>query len=129
MASSLFAGRRVLWLPLDYDWQPPSAAVRHCCETMAMSLELSCDLHSDPFECPDVPLVFHEIFGEYGIPIRDGGPGYLLIDHCPWCGGKLPEGARDRWFDTIDAGGLGDTPTALLPERLRTAAWREQANS
>ena len=96
---------------------------------MAASLEMSCDMHTEPFDCPDVPLVFHEIFGEYGIRIRDGGASYLLIAHCPWCGDSLPESSRDLWFDTIEAAGLADTHTADLPERYRTAAWRAQAHS
>jgi hypothetical protein len=122
--SAIFVGRRVLWVPLDLAWHPPSALVEHCCTTMSMSLELDCDQHADPFDCPDVPLVFHEIFGEYGIPIRDGSASYLLITNCPWCGAKLPESGRDRWFDMIDAAGLADTPTAELPERMRSAVWR-----
>ncbi len=129
MSSALFAGRRVLWMPLDYDWQRPSPAATHCCATMTASLEMSCDMHDEPFDCPDVPLVFHEIFGEYGIPIRDGSASYLLISHCPWCGAGLPESGRDLWFDTIETAGLEETPTALLPERLRTAAWRTHAHS
>ena len=81
-------------------------------------------MHDDPFDCPDVVVVFHEIFGEYGIPIRDGGASYLLISHCPWCGVALPKSCRDRWFDTIEAAGLEESPTAMLPEHLRTAIWR-----
>ncbi|MDX2158204.1 MAG: hypothetical protein SFW09_17015 [Hyphomicrobiaceae bacterium] len=114
-------------MPLDYDWQPPSAEASHCCAAMAASLDMSCEQHNDPFECPDVALVHHEIFGEYGIPIRDGGAGYLLISHCPWCGSALPEGGRDRWFDAIEAAGLADTPTAELPEHFRSSAWRRRA--
>lgn len=116
-------------MPLDYEWRPPSPVVRHCCATMAKSLEMSCDLHADPFDCPDVPVVFHEIFGEYGIPIRDGGASYLLISHCPWCGHILPASSRDRWFDSIEAAGLSDTPIDTFPERYRTAAWRTGAQS
>lgn len=129
MSAALHAGRRVLWLPLDFDWQPPSELVEHCCSTMAASLELDCDVHEDPFECPDVPLVFHEIFGEYGIPVRDGGATYLLIAHCPWCGAELPESSRDLWFDTLETSGLADTPTARLPESMRSAAWRMRTHS
>ncbi|MGE0768488.1 MAG: hypothetical protein AB7L90_18705 [Hyphomicrobiaceae bacterium] len=122
MSAALFSGRRVLWLPLDHDWLPPSALAEHCCSTMARSLELHCDQHADPFDCPDVALVFHEIFGEYGIPVRDGGASYLLITHCPWCGAELPASSRDLWFDTLESAGLADTPTAELPERMRSAA-------
>ncbi len=26
----------------------------------------------------------------YGIPINDGGASMIVIQYCPWCGGKLP---------------------------------------
>jgi len=129
MSAALFASRRVLWMPLDYEWRPSSPVALHCCATMTASLEMSCGQHTDPFDCPDVSLVFHEIFTEYGMPIRDGGSSYLLISHCPWCGARLPESGRDLWFDTIEAAGLADTPMAQLPERFRTAQWRSRAQS
>ncbi len=53
MSASFHAGRRVLWMPLDHHWQPPSDAARHCCPDMARSLMLDCEQHSDPFECDD----------------------------------------------------------------------------
>ncbi|MEZ5844405.1 MAG: hypothetical protein R3D27_11840 [Hyphomicrobiaceae bacterium] len=124
MSARLFPARRVMWMPLDHDWQPPSPAARHCCGEMAAALEMSCDLHTDPFDCPDVSLVFHELFAEYGIPIRDGGAGYLLISNCPFCGTALPASRRDDWFDAVEAENLADTPFDTLPERFRTAQWR-----
>jgi hypothetical protein len=129
MSSLIFPGRRVLWLPLDHAWQPPSPMVEHCCTTMAASLVLDCEQHADPFDCPDVPLVYHELFGEYGIPVRDGGMTYVLISNCPWCGAPLPDSSRDLWFDTLEAAGLEDTPTAHLPAHLRLAAWRTRTQS
>jgi hypothetical protein len=96
---------------------------------MAQSLEMACDQHGDPFECPDVALIHHDLFGEYGIPIRDGGPSYIVIVHCPWCGTALPASARDAWFDAVDAAGLADMPTADLPELYRTSAFRKLLRS
>lgn len=87
MSKPLFPTRRVLWLPLDYTWQPSTPEMQHCCREMAAALEFDCADHADPFDCPDTVIVFHEIFGEYGLPIRDGGPSYLVISHCPFCGG------------------------------------------
>lgn len=124
MLAALFPQRRLLWLPLDYAWAPPQPDEQHCCQTMHRSLELSCDQHDSPFECPDVALVHNDLFGEYGIPIRDGGPSYLLISHCPWCGATLPKSARDAWFDAVDASGLALTPYAELPPHLRAPAFR-----
>lgn len=129
MSERLFSERRVLWLPLEFDWQPPTATVMHCCDEMAAALEFPCEQHSDPFECPDTVLVYHELFEEYGIPIRDGGVSYLVISHCPFCGIKLPESGRDAWFDAIEAAGLDEMPFNELPEKFQTAAWRKDRRS
>lgn len=91
---------------------------------MTAALSFDCGLHSDPFDCPDTVLIFHEVFAEYGLPIRDGGTTYLLISNCPFCGGKLPESGRDAWFDKTEAEGLEDAPFAELPEAYRSGAWR-----
>lgn len=123
MSRALFSSRRVLWLPLDYAWQPPSAARRHCCSEMAAALAYDCDQHADPFDCPDTVLVFHELFSEYGLPIRDGGQSYLVISNCPFCGAKLPESGRDAWFDALEAAGLDEVDFADLPERFRVGGW------
>ena len=63
-------------------------------------------------------------FTEYGIPIRDGGMSYLLIDHCPWCGMRLPESQRDRWFDAVEAAALDPDDLDKLPERFLSVGWR-----
>lgn len=125
MSARLFPARRVLWLPLDFDWQPPSAAAEHCCEEMAAALEFDCEQHGDPFDCPDTVIIYHEPFEEYGIPIRDGGASYLLLSHCPFCGAKLPESGRDAWFDAIEVAELEDVPFTELPEKFQTAAWQK----
>jgi hypothetical protein len=126
MSAGLFPARRVLWVPLDFDWQPPGAGVSHCCDEMAAALEFDCAQHADPFECPDTILVYHEPFEEYGVPIRDGGASYLVILHCPFCGAKLPESGRHSWFHAIEAAGHEDTPFSELPDKYQTAAWRKQ---
>jgi hypothetical protein len=112
----------VLWLPLDYQWRPGGDHARHCCAEMQAALEFDCADHDDPFDCPDTVLVFHELFGEYGIPIRDGGISYLLLDHCPFCSTRLPEGRRDAWFDALEAAGLEDTSFADLPAEFRNVS-------
>lgn len=116
---------RVHWMPFDLEWKPASPLVEHCCASMSVALEHRCDQHKDPFECPDTALVFHEPFGEYGVPVRDGTMSYYLIAHCPWCGVRLPPSQRDRWFDATDAlEAAGASPFDPLPERFLTAAWR-----
>lgn len=124
MSARLFPSRRVLWLPLDFQWRPPNEPTQLCCSEMAAALEFRCEQHSDPFECPDTLLVFHEPFQEFGIPIRDGGMSYLLISVCPFCGSDLPDTGRNAWFDAVEAAGLDDMPFDKLPDRFQTAAWR-----
>ncbi len=125
MSRELFQARRVFWMPFDYRWQPPGGATRHCCGEMAAALAFECEQHTDPFDCPDTLIVFHELFGEYGLPVRDGGASYLVISNCPFCGGRLPESGRDAWFDALEAEGLEDVAFDELPPRYRTAAWRD----
>jgi hypothetical protein len=40
-------------------------------------------------------ILYVEKFGEYGIPVLDGGTSYIILDFCPWCGAKLPISKRD----------------------------------
>lgn len=124
MSAGLFSSYRVMWMPLDLEWRPATAAVRHCCKEMAAALEHACDQHATPFECPDTVLVYHQPFNEYGIPIRDGSASYLVVTHCPWCGVSLPESAREAWFDETDGLGLSDAPLEALPAKYLTKAWR-----
>lgn len=116
---ALYPGRRVLWMPFDFDWQMPSAGTQHCCNKMDAALDYACDNHADPFECGDYALVYHPLFHEYGLVIRDGGMSYLLIDFCPFCAVKLPERRRDWWFDEVERLGLEDIDFADLPDTLR----------
>lgn len=61
-----------------------------CCEYMTGQLEQRCDLHPDPFDCPDAVLIYDPVSRSYGLPVRDGGSGRIVIKHCPWCGVRLP---------------------------------------
>lgn len=60
----------------------------YCCDQMQAHSELSCDLHSDPHDCPDVQVIWSAQHGP-GLPIRDGGRSILCINFCPWCGTNL----------------------------------------
>jgi uncharacterized protein DUF6980 len=63
--------------------------MKYCCAMMKQSVEYSCTGHPDPFDCPDSLILFNEKAEEYGIIVHDGGTGYVVIRHCPWCGSKL----------------------------------------
>jgi hypothetical protein len=124
MSTSLYPGRRVMWLPLDHAYRPPGKDHRCCCPAMVAALDFRCDQHTDPFDCPDGLIVYHEPFDEFGIAVHDGGTSYVLIQHCPWCGAKLPDSQRERWFDALEAIGITSTEAAEVPPEFLTASWR-----
>lgn len=114
---------RVLWMPLDRPWAPPSDTSSFCCADMAHRLELTCDQHADPFECGDNTVVYNEIFDEFGLVVHDGGASYIVIAFCPWCGTRLPESQRERWFDETEAKGFTDE---TMPPEYRSGEWRRR---
>ena len=111
-----------MWMPFGYPYQVPSPDTPRCCKAMAAALDFECSEHDDPFACNDALMIYHEPFDEYGIVVHDGGPSYVLIRHCPWCGTPLPESQRDSWFDETDAKGIPGE-NGYPPEYL-SAAWR-----
>jgi hypothetical protein len=84
-------------MPLEVSWSP-STSVEHCCASMVDAVRVDCQVHGDPFSCPDSLVIFNEVMNEYGLIIHDGTASYVLIDHCPWCGTRL---AGKRALDTV----------------------------
>jgi hypothetical protein len=95
---------------------------RVCCEVMRDQLNHSCEQHPDAFDCPDQLVSYLPEFDEFGLIIHDGGQSCSAISFCPWCGSKLPESKRDRWFEELESLGL-DPDDPQLPEKYRTDAW------
>jgi hypothetical protein len=94
----------------------------HCCEDMKREVEKVCELHPDPFDCPDCLILYAPEFREYGLIVHDGGSSKCGIRFCPWCGIRLPESLRDRWFADMDR--LGINPwEEEVPEEFQSAAW------
>lgn len=96
---------------------------RHCCQSMAEMLNDHCEQHSDPFECPDRLIFYSAKFDEYGIIIHDAGSAYSKIEFCPWCGAKLPDSKRDRWFAELEQLGLQHPADEDIPAPYLTDAW------
>jgi hypothetical protein len=92
---------------------------------MVDALDFRCSHHKTPFECADALVVYNEIMNEFGIIIHDGTASYLLIDRCPWCGTRLPQSARDAWFERVDALELPENATP--PLEFLPGAWRRRA--
>lgn len=57
-----------------------------CCESMQAALEMNCDTHDDPFECPDSLIAYNEALNQFALIVHDGGRDVVVIRHCPWCG-------------------------------------------
>ncbi|MFD4932304.1 DUF6980 family protein [Peribacillus butanolivorans] len=65
---------------------------KHCCDDMAYHANFKCEIHENPFECPDKLVIYYEKDNEYGLIIHDGGSSSIEILFCPWCSKKLSEG-------------------------------------
>lgn len=98
----------------------------YCCGALKQHVEHRCSVHPNPFDCPDHVVVYLPQFDEFGLVIRDGGNGsgesYLEIVYCPWCGTKLPESKRDRYFEQLEARGI-DPATDTIPIKFYSDAW------
>jgi hypothetical protein len=63
---------------------------------MTDAVLFTCSQHPDQFECPDALVYYNARFDEYGLIVHDGGASVVSIEHCPWCGSKLPASNRDQ---------------------------------
>ena len=61
----------------------------HCCEDMVYHANFECDIHDNPFECPDNVIIYDGNNNDFGLIIHDGGTSSIAISYCPWCGLEL----------------------------------------
>jgi len=94
-----------------------------CCDEMRRQATSSCDQHADRFECPDNLVSFYPRFREYGLIVHDSGGSVCGIAFCPWCGTRLPESLRDRWFDELERRGIDNPEDA--PADMLTDTWAD----
>ena len=94
---------------------------KHCCLQMSFQIS-SPDLMANGEDDHDKILKYHDMYDEYGIPIYDGGSSVIQISYCPWCGSKLPESKRDRWFEELRQLGFEDEYDDI-PEEYTTDEW------
>ncbi len=86
--------------------------MKHCCDHMQMMID------------EEKSIVFIPEFREYGVPIRDGGNSFLVMEYCPWCGSKLPGSLREEYFDLLEKSGISyPCPKDLLPEAMHSEKW------
>ncbi|MFF7452809.1 DUF6980 family protein [Kitasatospora sp. NPDC008115] len=94
----------------------------HCCESMTEQLNQHCGRHDDPFDCPDTLMHFSAGFREYGPIVHDGSTAVIGIAFCPWCGRRLPESRRDRWFEELERRGI-DPWEDEVPAEFEDGTW------
>ena len=94
---------------------------QHRCEAMTCQVDWRCDTHADRYDCADALISFIAKFREYGLIIHDGSTSSIVISYCPWCGARLPESQRDRWFEEMEHRGIdpwtGDVPAEFEDDR------------
>jgi hypothetical protein len=95
---------------------------QHCCEAMARQVDWHCDRHEDPYDCPDAVVVFSARIRAYGLIVHDGGRSSLEIRFCPWCGRRLPESQRERWFAELEGRGI-DPWEDEIPAEFQDERW------
>ncbi|WUD79063.1 hypothetical protein OG937_42950 [Streptomyces sp. NBC_00510] len=100
----------------------------HCCEAMTTHVNWHCDQHADAFDCPDALVGFTAKFQEYGLIIHDGGSAVITIEFCPWCGQRLPECQRDRWFEELEGRGI-DPSMDDVPVEFQDGRWLRASRS
>lgn len=84
----------------------------HCCKEMTTHINEK-----------EVAITYIPKFREYGIKILDGGSSYQIINYCPWCGKKLPESLRDKWFEELEKMNLEPESPEIPKEYLSEDWW------
>ena len=67
---------------------------QHCCEEMASMVNYICDIHPDPYDCPDNLITYSPKLGKYGFIVHDGGISSIKMKFCHWCGKRLSKSKR-----------------------------------
>ena len=74
-----------------------------CCDMMKEKVFYTNDSRLDENRI----IFYSKRFDEYMIPILLGDcTSGICITYCPWCGTKLPESKRQRWFDELEKMGI-----------------------
>lgn len=84
----------------------------HCCDYMQNTLAEG-----------EAGIDYDAKFRAYGIPVFDGGNSHLVIRFCPWCGTRLPDNLRDKWFSVVEQELAMDADGPLLPPEMQSSAW------
>ena len=64
---------------------------KFCCETLVLNLKEK-----------RTYIGYNEVFREIYLNRSDTRSVITVIFFCPWCGSKLPNSLRDKFFDTLE---------------------------
>lgn len=81
-----------------HGWYRSDRLARFCCGKMTTAVK------SD-----EIPIVYWPQFREFGIRVLDGGSSLIVLNTCPWCGQRLPESLRDKWFEKAERSKMART--------------------
>lgn len=65
---------------------------------------------------------YDEVFNEYYLIVPAAEEVRQVIFYCPWCGDKLPESLRDRWFDEVMET-YGSTSSSHIDPKYHSDRW------
>ena len=95
---------------------------RECCKEMGRQLAWHCEMHEDPWDCPDA-TIFKSKRGIYGLIVHDGGHSFQKIDFCPWCGTRLAKSwAKQRDEALTDSPEFGVRTKKIFRDRTLPGA-------
>jgi len=74
---------------------------KHCCSKMRKAVNFSCDIHKNMYDCRT---------------------SSILIKFCPFCGKKLPNSKRNKWFNKMEKLGI-DINKDKIPKIYLNFGW------
>jgi hypothetical protein len=93
-----------------------------CCREMTEQVNMHWpDAESALVGSTDQRIYWSPVFDEYGL-ICQPSAEILTIQHCPFCGLRLPDSRREAWFHRVAATGL-NTWGDPIPEELLKHDW------
>jgi len=68
------------------------------------------------------PLYYSGAYQEFGLQLSSKFE-YSVLAFCIWCGEKLPESRRDKWFDKLEEQGIDPWENEIPIDFLSSAWW------
>ena len=73
------------------------------------------------------PIEYNFVFREYFISIKYSN-NIIRLSYCPWCGEKLPESLRDKFFDVLEEEyglelSIGELDDERIPKEFQSDEW------